>query len=191
MEIIRVKASEISPAAYNPRKTLAAGDAEYEQIKRSIEHFGMVEPIVWNRRTGNIVGGHQRYTVLCDMGIDEFDVSVIDIDELQEKSLNIALNKISGEWDDDKLSVLLEELAADADEMLASLTGFTQAELDELFMLPDADNMDDDDGETNRESGFNYQEQFGVIVICADEDEQRGVYESLTEQGLNCKVVAT
>lgn len=140
MEIIVKKINDLNPAAYNPRRTLAPGDLEYEQIKQSILTFGMVEPIVWNRRTGNIVSGHQRYTVLCDLGHDEVEVSVIDVGEAQEKALNIALNKISGEWDDDKLAEILDELAANADEMLVSLTGFSQEELDEFFAQePDGD----------------------------------------------------
>lgn len=134
MEIVIMNLKELNPASYNPRKELASGDVEYEQIKNSILTYGMVEPIVWNRQTGNVVGGHQRLTVLRDLGYEEVEVSVIDVSEAQEKALNIALNKIVGEWDDEKLAVLLDELAADADEMLLSLTGFTEAEIGELFM---------------------------------------------------------
>jgi hypothetical protein len=193
-----MKLDELNPAAYNPRKTLAPGDAEYEQIKQSIITFGMVEPIVWNRQTGNIVGGHQRLTVLRDLGHETVEASVIDITEAQEKALNIALNKISGEWDDDKLTALLDELAADADEMLLSLTGFTQEELDEMVDTWDGGvppSQEEDGGEgdapSSRETGFTYQEQFGVIVLCKDEDEQRTVYEQLAAQGFSCRVVAT
>ncbi len=144
MEIITKKLAELNPAAYNPRKALAPGDVEYEQIKQSIINFGMVEPVVWNRRTDTVVAGHQRLTVLRDLGCDEVEVSVIDVDEAKEKALNIALNKITGEWDDAKLTELLEELAADADEMLLGLTGFTDEELAELFAPPDVDEIDAD-----------------------------------------------
>lgn len=137
MEIVSMKLDDLNPAAYNPRKALASGDVEYEQIKQSILTFGMVEPIVWNRRTGNVVGGHQRLTVLRDLGHETTCVSVIDVSESQEKALNVALNKITGDWDDEKLSALLDELAADADEMLITLTGFTEEELDEMFASTD------------------------------------------------------
>jgi len=191
-----MKLDELNPAAYNPRKALAPGDTEYEQIKQSILTFGMVEPIVWNRQTGNVVGGHQRLTVLRDLGYEEVTVSVIDVDEAQEKALNVALNKISGEWDDEKLAALLDELAADADEMLIGLTGFTDEELEEMFAPgdeggPPTPAEDDDEDPPSREANFNYQEQFGVIVLCKDEDEQKAVYEQLVEQGFSCKVVAT
>ena len=67
------KTSELLPAEYNPRKDLKPGDPEYEKLKRSIEQFGYVEPVIWNKTTGRIVGGHQRLMVLMDMGIDEID----------------------------------------------------------------------------------------------------------------------
>lgn len=188
---------ELNPAEYNPRKPLAPGDVEYEQIKQSILTFGMVEPIIWNRLTGNVVGGHQRLTVLRDLGHETVEVSVIEVTEEQEKALNIALNKISGEWDDDRLSTLLDELAANADDMLLTLTGFTEEELDEMFDLgdggvpPSPDEEEDDDRPPSREASFHYQEQFGVIVLCEDEADQRSVYEKLVEQGFSCRVVAT
>ena len=196
MEIIKMKPGELNPAAYNPRKTLAPGDVEYEQIKQSILAFGMVEPIVWNRQTGNVVGGHQRLTVLRDLGHETVEVSVIDVSEAQEKALNIALNKISGDWDDGKLTALLDELAADADEMLVSLTGFTQEEFDEIFAsedggVPPSSEDGEDEAPPSRETSFTYQEQFGVIVLCKDDDEQKAVYEKLLAQGFSCRVVAT
>ena len=200
MKIIKKKIKDLNPAAYNPRKTLAPGDVEYEQIKQSILTYGMVEPVVWNKQTGNVVAGHQRLIVLADLGHEDVSTSVVDIPEAQEKALNIALNKISGEWDDEKLAALLEELSADADEMLLSLTGFTEEEFDEMFGTgdenepPDFENDEGDnenDAPPSRETNFSYQEQFGVIVLCKNEDEQKTVYEQLVEQGYSCRVVAT
>ena len=100
MEIVKMQLSELNPAAYNPRKSLRPGDPVYEKLKASMLSFGNVEPIVWNRTTGNVVGGHQRLRVLLDLGITETEVSVVDLTETDEKRLNIALNKITGEWDD-------------------------------------------------------------------------------------------
>mgnify|MGYP001175359246 CR=1 FL=1 len=97
MEIQKIPAEKLKAAKYNPRKNLKPGDPEYEKLKRSIEEFGYVEPVIWNRRTGNIVGGHQRYKVLTALGIKEIDCVVVDMDEEREKALNVALNKISGD----------------------------------------------------------------------------------------------
>ena len=120
----------ISRAAYNPRVPLGPGMAEYERIKASIETFGLVEPLVWNERSGNLVGGHQRLTVLEAMGETKVMVSVVDLDDEQERVLNIALNKISGIWDEGALAALLAPMSAD----MVTLTGFDLAEL--KGMLP-------------------------------------------------------
>ena len=63
MNIQKIPAGKLQMAKYNPRKDLQPGDAEYEKLRRSIEEFGYVEPVIWNERTGNIVGGHQRFKV--------------------------------------------------------------------------------------------------------------------------------
>ena len=122
MQISKIPISQLNPAAYNPRKDLQPGDPEYEKLKRSMQEFGYVEPIVWNKRTGNIVGGHQRYKILIDMGMQEVDCVVVDLDDAKEKALNIALNKIQGYWDDLMLKDLLLEL--DTGEFDLELTGF-------------------------------------------------------------------
>ena len=127
MQIIKKRIADMNRAVYNPRVDLQPGDHEYESIKRSIQRHGLVQPIVWNRRTNTVVSGHQRLTVLEDLGETEADVSVVDLDEIAEKQLNIALNKIEGTWDDRKLSELLVELGDDATE-----TGFTLPEIEVL-----------------------------------------------------------
>lgn len=141
MLIEKKNTADLLPADYNPRKDLKPGDAEYEKLKRSIEQFGYVEPVIWNKTTGRVVGGHQRLKVLIDMGMTEVDCVVVELTEEKEKALNIALNKISGEWDKDKLALLIADLqGADFD---VSLTGFDPAELDDLLDIG-ADAKDDD-----------------------------------------------
>ena len=131
MLIEKKKTVDLLPADYNPRKDLKPGDAEYEKLKRSLEQFGYVEPVIWNKTTGRVVGGHQRLKVLIDLGITEVECVVVELDEENEKALNVALNKISGEWDKDKLALLIADLqGADFD---VSLTGFEPAEIDDLF----------------------------------------------------------
>lgn len=143
MLIERKAVTALLPAEYNPRKDLKPGDAEYEKLKRSIEQFGYVEPVIWNKSTGHVVGGHQRLKVLIDMGITEVECVVVEMDEDKEKALNIALNKISGDWDKDKLALLISDLqGADFD---VSLTGFAPAEIDALFKDAIKDGVKDDD----------------------------------------------
>ena len=131
MNIEKKNVKDLLPADYNPRKDLTPGDPDYEKLKRSIEQFGYVEPVIWNEKTGRVVGGHQRLKVLTDMGITEVDVVVVDMDTEKEKALNIALNKISGEWDTEKLALVIADLqGTDFD---VSLTGFDPEELEDLF----------------------------------------------------------
>ena len=131
MEIVKMKLSELNPAEYNPRKALRPGDPAYEKLKASILSFGNVEPIVWNRSTGNVVGGHQRLRVLLDLGVTDSEVSVVKLSEVDEKRLNIALNKITGEWDDEKLISLLADLTANGADVYP--TGFDEQELSSMF----------------------------------------------------------
>lgn len=149
MLIEKKNTADLLPADYNPRKDLKPGDAEYEKLKRSIEQFGYVEPVIWNKTTGRVVGGHQRLKVLMDMGMTEVDCVVVEMDEGKEKALNIALNKISGDWDKDKLALLIADLqGADFD---VSLTGFEPAEIDDLFKDTLKDGIKDDDFDVGAE----------------------------------------
>jgi len=132
MLIQRVPISHINPAPYNPRKDLQPGDAEYEKLHRSLDEFGMVEPLVWNQRTRNLVGGHQRLKVLVAAGETEVDVSVVDLPPEKEKALNVALNRIQGAWDEAKLAALLDELTKIPDFDI-ELTGFDLPEVEELL----------------------------------------------------------
>lgn len=127
MEFEVKRIADMNRAAYNPRVDLRPEDEEYQAIERSLKRHGLVQPIVWNRRTNTVVSGHQRLTVLEAQGETEVTVSVVDLDDIQEKELNVALNKITGEWDDDKLSVILNELGEEATD-----TGFTLQEIDVL-----------------------------------------------------------
>ncbi|MDQ0269955.1 site-specific DNA-methyltransferase [Cytobacillus purgationiresistens] len=131
MRIETIEINKLIPADYNPRLDLKPGDTEYEKLKNSIHEFGYVEPLVWNKRTGNLVGGHQRLKVLMDEGLTEVEVSVVDMDITKEKALNIALNKISGEWDEEKLAVLLQDLSDSPIDI--ELSGFSQDEFVELI----------------------------------------------------------
>lgn len=135
---------KLNPAKYNPRVDLKPGDPEYEKLKRSIKEFGYVEPIVWNKRTGNVVGGHQRLKILKEEGYKKVKVSVVDLSESQEKALNIALNKISGEWDQEKLNQIFKELQDDV-EIDVKLTGFDIEEINDIVANFDTTAVEEDD----------------------------------------------
>ena len=91
MEIMKKRISEMERAEYNPRVELLPGDDEYEKLKRNIDRFGMVVPVIWNRRTNRVVSGHQRLTVLENMGVEETEVSVVDLKELLDSLGDAAL----------------------------------------------------------------------------------------------------
>lgn len=131
MVVEKRSVNELLPADYNPRKALRPGDPEYEKLKRSIQQFGYVEPVIWNKRTGKVVGGHQRLTVLKDLGYTEIECVIVDMEPTQEKALNVALNKISGAWDMPKLQDLFKDLQGSNFDV--TLTGFDAVEIDNLF----------------------------------------------------------
>ena len=99
MEIKRIPLDEINPAKYNPRKDLKPGDPEYEKLKKSIDEFDLVEPLVMNKRSNVLISGHQRLKILKERGDMETEVSIVDLSPERERALNIALNKIRGDWD--------------------------------------------------------------------------------------------
>lgn len=134
---------ELHPAAYNPRKKLKAGDKEYEKIKNSILEFGYVEPIIVNYDM-TVIGGHQRLTVLKDLGYTEVQCVVVEIkDENKVKALNIALNKITGAWDENLLAGLLVDLQAV--HFNTDFTGFEAPEIEQLLTRVHDKNSKEDD----------------------------------------------
>lgn len=102
--------SDIHESEYNPRVALDSTSKEYKAIKKSIEDYGFVEPIVVNDITMNCIGGHQRLAIMKDMGEEQIDCAMVHIEDPdKEKALCIALNKIKGDWDNEKLDLLLSE----------------------------------------------------------------------------------
>ena len=130
MHIQSISIADLKPAPYNPRLTLKPGDKRWKKLERSLSEFDLVQPIVWNQRTGHIVGGHQRCEVLRHSGRTEVDCVVLDIPLSREKALNIALNysEVGGDWDATKLMALVEDLA-DSPDIDPTLTGFDEHQL--------------------------------------------------------------
>ncbi|MBR0079619.1 MAG: DNA modification methylase [Synergistaceae bacterium] len=147
-ELKMLPVSELKPAAYNPRKKLKKGDKDYEKIKKSIEEFGFADPLVVNSDM-TIIGGHQRLTVAIDLGYTEVPCSVVDVDKTREKALNVALNKITGAWDEALLADLLTDLK-EADYDL-DYTGFDAPEVDALFSTAYDKNIKEDEFDVESE----------------------------------------
>lgn len=144
MIIKQLPIADLRPAAYNPRKELKPGDAEFEKLKRSLSEFGYVELVVVNAANDNtVISGHQRLSVLKHVGQETVDCVVVELDEMREKALNVAMNKISGEWDESKLALLIADL--DASDFDAELTGFDDAEIQQLIGSLDEGEVANDD----------------------------------------------
>ena len=148
MELEKIKVKDIVPADYNPRKI---SDDELNKLEKSIDEFGFVDPIIINLKNNRIVGGHQRFKIIQKDGVEELNLlrlgnvgwAFVDTDlhikdGNYEKALNVALNKISGEWDSIKLDTILNDLAFDGFDV--SLTGFDV----DLDSFEDLSNEDDD-----------------------------------------------
>lgn len=135
MDIRKIHVDRLIAATYNPRKDLKKSDPEYKKLKKSIEKFDYIDPIIWNEQTGNVVGGHQRLKVLKDLGYTEIDVSVVNLPIDEEKALNIGLNKIGGEFDEEMLASLMDELRSLEVDM--DLTGFDAVDIDSMLHTPE------------------------------------------------------
>ena len=130
MNLKKLKIGNLKIAEYNPRKELTEKDKEYQKIKNSIIEFGYVTPIIVNSDM-TVISGHQRLKVLKELGFTELECIVVDLDKTSEKALNIALNKIQGDWDEEKLENLLKELKTENFDL--ELTGFNSDEINDLL----------------------------------------------------------
>lgn len=141
--IENVNVEKLKQAEYNARVKLEKGSPEYEAILKSIKEYGYVEPIVWNKKTGNVVGGHQRLQVLKDLGKTKIQVSVVELSLKDEKQLSLALNKIKGKWDYEKLKDVLKSI--NTNDIIK--TGFTADEVAVMLEEDDIGEIDFGDWE--------------------------------------------
>lgn len=163
----------LRPAAYNPRKKLKAGDKEYEKIKNSILEFGYVEPIIVNYDM-TVIGGHQRLTVLKDLGYTEVQCVEVHIeDENKVKALNIALNKITGVWNEQLLADLIVDLQSA--NFNTDFTGFEAPEIEQLFSKVHNKDIKEDDFDVDAELQKPTMSQAGDVwllgrhrLVCGD-----------------------
>ena len=163
MEVLQI--SDIVAPPYNPREDIERGSPEYKALRRSIEINGMVEPPVVNLHNMRCIGGNQRLAVLRDMGKSEVLCSVIDQpDEAKEKKLCLALNRIDGRWDTDKLGDLLRD-----DEVIEYETGFDH---DELLVYRQLEDMADPGADDFDGDGEDLEDQEGEEPEEDQEDQE-------------------
>ena len=183
-ELKTLRVSVLKPAEYNPRKKLKPGDKEYEKIKGSIEEFGFADPLVVNADM-TIIGGHQRLSVAIDLGYTEVPCAVVDVDKTREKALNIALNKITGSWDEQLLADLLTDLKEL--DFNVDVTGFEAVEMEQLFSKVYDKKVKEDDFDVDSELKQPVFSKKGDIwhlgrhkVLCGDSTLKES-YEKLME----------
>ena len=192
-ELKELPVTVLKPAEYNPRKKLKPGDKEYEKIKASIQEFGFADPLVVNADM-TIIGGHQRLTVAMDLGYTEVPCAVVDVDKTREKALNIALNKITGQWDDEMLANLLKDL--DGVQFNTDLTGFEREEIAALCSKLYDKEVKEDDFDVDKELKQPCFSKLGDLwmlgnhrVICGDSTGEE-VYTRLMD-GMKANLVLT
>lgn len=156
MEYISMNIADIIPSSYNPRIKLTKKDYEYQCLNKSIDEFGLVVPLIVNKRNNTLISGHQRLEVLKQRNVTKTDVVLVDFDETQEKALCIAMNKIEGLWDYGKLADILEELRDSGTDV--ACTGFSEKEIMELL------------GELN-----DYDDDVDIEAVAKKDDKESGI----------------
>jgi len=141
IELTNMPIDMLTPADYNPRNM---SEKAREGLNNSITSFGLLQPIIWNRQTGNVVGGHQRLYDIISKGATHTDVKVVDWPLAKEKSANIALNHVgvSGTYDEAKLATLLNDIS-DQDKIDFNFDSLETPEWENLPEIKDPQNLDD------------------------------------------------
>ena len=192
MEIKELPLKELKPAAYNPRKKLKKGDKEYEKIKQSLLKFGYVDPIIVNEDL-TVIGGHQRLTVLKDLDYETAKCVIVDLPKEDEKALNIALNKITGQWDEALLADLLLDLQES--DFNLDLTGFEPPEIDDILSNVHDKELFEDEFDVEEELKKPTVSRHGDIwqlgkhrVICGDSTKAETYKQLLDDRKANLVV---
>ena len=192
MEIKELPLKELKPAAYNPRKKLKKGDKEYEKIKQSLLKFGYVDPIIVNEDL-TVIGGHQRLTVLKDLDYETAKCVIVDLPKEDEKALNIALNKITGQWDEALLADLLLDLQES--DFNLDLTGFEPPEIDDILSNVHDKELSEDEFDVEEELKKPTVSRHGDIwqlgkhrVICGDSTKAETYKQLLDDKKANLVV---
>ena len=180
MNIKVLDINSIKPSEFNPRIQLDIESEEFQKIKESIIEFGLVEPLLVNEVNMSIIGGHQRYSVLKFLGYKEVPCVLInEPDEEREKALCVGLNKIKGEWDNDKLTALLNESGVND-----SVTGFDKTEDDLYQYLNDEEDVDEEDVDEEDVDGGNAIIKVGHISFKISLFEYDAIITSIRKDGI-------
>ena len=192
MEIKELPLKDLKPAVYNPRKKLKKGDKEYEKIKQSLLKFGYVDPIIVNEDL-TVIGGHQRLTVLKDLDYETAKCVIVDLPKEDEKALNIALNKITGQWDEALLADLLLDLQES--DFNLDLTGFEPPEIDDILSNVHDKELSEDEFDVEEELKKPTLSRHGDIwqlgkhrVICGDSTKAETYKQLLDDRKANLVV---
>ena len=216
IDVEKIKITDLIPSDYNPR---IMPENEATKLKNSLETFGLVDPIVINLKNNHIIGGHQRFDVLIDQHLEDnkiFDeLNLIRLGDIgwvftdteltvesedHEKALNLSLNKISGEWDTEKLFVILEELEVnDFDLGLTGFDGFDEeieikGLLDKMeFREPNSESSSENSDSEIEDGDFDDEDNTGIgfyeiTVLFDSEEEMTEAFDKLVEEGYNCRM---
>lgn len=211
LDVEKIKITDIIPSDYNPR---IMPENESTKLKNSLETFGLVDPIVINLKNNHIIGGHQRFDVLIDQHLEDNkifeELNLIKLGDIgwvftdtdlkiesedYEKALNLALNKISGEWDSEKLSVVLNDL--ELGDFNLDLTGFNgfDEELEFKNILDKVEYDDTPRSETTQNADENQTIEdadapgyYQITILFDSEEEMTEAFDDLVEQGFNCRM---
>lgn len=195
--------NDYAPADYNPRRITKS---ELDLLDKSLGRFGDLGGIVVNRRTGTVIGGHQRLktfdsgaevTVLHEYdeptpagtiaigmfehGGDQFFFREVDVDEQTEAAMNLAANKHGGEFDMGEVCEILSALDAEGFHDL-TVTGWSDKELERLLVGSDPEHVDAD-------AEVAYKSKWEIVVECDGEQMQESVFEKLRAEGYKCRVL--
>ena len=192
MKIKELPLKDLKPAVYNPRKKLKKGDKEYEKIKQSLLKFGYVDPIIVNEDL-TVIGGHQRLTVLKDLDYETAKCVIVNLPKEDEKALNIALNKITGQWDEALLADLLLDLQES--DFSLDLTGFEPPEIDDILSNVHDKELSEDEFDVEEELKKPTVSRHGDIwqlgkhrVICGDSTKSETYDQLLGDKKANLVV---
>jgi len=181
---VRCAFTRMAPVAEltaHPRNPNHHSEHQIKLLAKVIRHQGWRSPIVVSDRSGHVVAGHGRLLAAKLLGVKEvpvdFQTFATNADELSHLVADNRLSELA-EINDEELAAILKEVDGAVDP---ELMGFTAEELSKLTSYSEPDAPDD----------FNYAEQFGVVVICRDENDQKQAYDKLQAQGFNCRVVVT
>jgi ParB-like chromosome segregation protein Spo0J len=170
-----ISLKKLKPWSRNPRRI---DDSALAGLRASIETFGLVEPVIWNERTGHVVGGHQRLKVLQAQGAEETDVVVVDLPQERETALNLALNNpaIAGVFTEDA-TALIAELRETEPELVEALR------LGEIASPMEA--LTKGDNETQNAERMTFK----IVVECDSEEHQKDLLLRFELEGLKCQLL--